>query len=367
MGTCDTHLLLSLMQIFILCLLCIMAKVEALNKTLSGFYVFGDSTVDPGNNNYIKTPFRSNFPPYGLDFSNQVPTGRFTNGKLATDYIASYVGLKKELLPPYLDPSLTNIEELMTGVSFASAGSGFDPLTPTITNVIPLEKQLEYFRECKKRMEDAMGKQRIEEHVEKAVYFISAGTNDFVINYFGLPVRRKTYTLQAYQNFLIQHITDFIQNLLAEGARKIAVTGIPPMGCLPLMITMNSPNALFQRHCIDEYSSVARDYNLLLQHELQKMQLHLNFSASKAKIYYVDIYKPIADMIQSRKIFGFDEVDSGCCGSGLIEASILCNKISNVCLDPSKYVFWDAIHPTQRAYHNIFLASISTIDLIVNN
>lgn len=56
-----------------------------------------------------------------------------------------------------------------------------------------------------------MGKQRIEEHVEKAVYFISAGTNDFVINYFGLPVRRKTYTLQAYQNFLIQHITDFIQ------------------------------------------------------------------------------------------------------------------------------------------------------------
>lgn len=45
----------------------------------------------------------------------------------------SYTGLKKELLPPYLDPSLTNVEELMTGVSFASAGSGFDPLTPTIT------------------------------------------------------------------------------------------------------------------------------------------------------------------------------------------------------------------------------------------
>lgn len=45
---------------------------------------------------------------------------------------ASYIGLKKELLPPYLDPNL-NIEELMTGVSFASAGSGFDPLTPSIT------------------------------------------------------------------------------------------------------------------------------------------------------------------------------------------------------------------------------------------
>ncbi|CAJ1961830.1 unnamed protein product [Sphenostylis stenocarpa] len=303
-----------------------------LGWAFSGFYVFGDSTVDPGNNNYIKTPFRSNFPPYGLDFSNQVPTGRFTNGKLATDYI----GLKKELLPPYLDPSLTNVEELMTGVSFASAGSGFDPLTPTITNVIPIRKQLEYFRECKKRIEDDVGKQRIEDHVKKAAYFISAGTNDFVLNYFALPVRRKSYTLQAYQRFLIQQVKDFIQNLLAEGARKIAITGIPPMGCLPLMITMNSPNALFQRDCIDKYSSIARDYNLLLQHELHAMQLHLNFSTSDAKIYYVDIYKPIADMIQSRKRFGFDEVDSGCCGSGFIEASILCNKISNVCLDPSK-------------------------------
>ena len=76
-------------EILLSCLLCFMAKVEASNQKLSGFYVFGDSTVDPGNNNYIKTPFRSNFPPYGRDFSNQVPTGRFTNGRLATDYIGN--------------------------------------------------------------------------------------------------------------------------------------------------------------------------------------------------------------------------------------------------------------------------------------
>jgi hypothetical protein len=47
---------------------------------------------------------------------------------------ASYVGVKKELLPAYLDPNvITNVEELMSGVSFASAGSGYDPLTPTIS------------------------------------------------------------------------------------------------------------------------------------------------------------------------------------------------------------------------------------------
>jgi hypothetical protein len=47
------------------------------------------------------------------------------------DCTASYLGLK-ELVPPYLDPNLSD-EELMTGVSFASAGSGFDPLTPTLS------------------------------------------------------------------------------------------------------------------------------------------------------------------------------------------------------------------------------------------
>jgi len=43
---------------------------------------------------------------------------------------ASYLGLK-ELVPPYLDPNLSD-KELVTGVSFASAGSGFDPLTPML-------------------------------------------------------------------------------------------------------------------------------------------------------------------------------------------------------------------------------------------
>lgn len=76
------------------------------------------------------------------------------------------------------------------------------------------------------------------------------------------------------------------------------------MGCLPLLITMKSPNAFLQRDCIDKYSSVARNFNRLLQHELQANQLHLNGSGSDAKIYYVDIYGPIADMIQAREKFG---------------------------------------------------------------
>ena len=48
-------------------------------------FTFGDSAVDVGNNDYLPTIFKANYPPYGRDFVNHKATGRFCNGKLATD------------------------------------------------------------------------------------------------------------------------------------------------------------------------------------------------------------------------------------------------------------------------------------------
>ena len=44
---------------------------------------------------------------------------------------AEELGIKK-LLPAYLDPALQP-SDLLTGVSFASGASGYDPLTPKIS------------------------------------------------------------------------------------------------------------------------------------------------------------------------------------------------------------------------------------------
>lgn len=52
--------------------------------------VFGDSIVDPGNNNDIMTIIKCNFPPYGVNFPGQEPTGRFSNGKIPSDFIGVY-------------------------------------------------------------------------------------------------------------------------------------------------------------------------------------------------------------------------------------------------------------------------------------
>ncbi|XP_058197486.1 GDSL esterase/lipase At5g45960-like [Rhododendron vialii] len=339
------------------------ARQKALKNSVNAIFVFGDSTADPGNNNYVTTIFKGNFLPYGRDFPNRVPTGRFTNGRLAYDFVASYAGIK-EYVPPYSDPTLS-IEELMTGVSFASAGSGFDPLTPQLSNVISLPKQLEYFKEYQKRVELVIGRKRTKNLVKNALYIVSAVTNDFVVNYFTVPIRRKRYSLPDYMEVSLQQVQQFMQGLLGQGARRIGVVGLPPMGCLPVVITLNSNNAILNRGCVDYFSSVARHHNLMLQSKLNTMQSNLFESA--VRVIYIDVYGPLFDMIIQSLKFNFDKVSSGCCGTGLLEASYLCNPNSYVCYDPSKYVFWDSIHPSEKAYKLLFEATKSHIDFLITD
>ncbi|XP_059302769.1 GDSL esterase/lipase At5g45960-like isoform X2 [Lycium ferocissimum] len=258
-------------------------QAQGKSTLVSAIFAFGDSTADPGNNNYIKTPARSNFSPYGRDFPNHVATGRFTNGMLIYDFIAKHVGVKQSV-PPYLDQSLST-EELKTGASFASAGTGFDPLTPKISEIMD------------------------------------------------------------------------------QGARKIAVANLLPMGCLPFVITLNSDiiNAITKRDCIDSQSSIAQDYNFKLQNKLNDMQIR--FAKLGSRIAYMDIYTPLVDMILGRK-YDFENVNRGCCGTGSVEFAFLCNPISFVCPNASKYVFWDSIHPTEKAYYLVSQALQPTIDSI---
>jgi len=92
--------------------------------------VFGDSSVDSGNNNFIPTIARSNFEPYGRDFFNHSPTGRFSNGRIPPDFVSEAFGIK-QAVPAYLDPAYS-ISDFATGVCFASAGTGYDNATSNV-------------------------------------------------------------------------------------------------------------------------------------------------------------------------------------------------------------------------------------------
>lgn len=44
---------------------------------------------------------------------------------------------------------------------------------------------------------------------------------------------------------------------------------------------------------------------------------------------------------------GFNVWDRACCGVGRNQGQITCLPYQFPCLDRSKYIFWDAFHPTQ--------------------
>jgi hypothetical protein len=58
-------------------------------------FLFGDSLVDAGNNDYLFTISKANRPPYGIDFlpSGRRPTGRYTNGRTISDIIGTLIRL----------------------------------------------------------------------------------------------------------------------------------------------------------------------------------------------------------------------------------------------------------------------------------
>jgi hypothetical protein len=62
-------------------------------SNITAIYIFGDSIVDPGNNNRRLTAAKANFPPYGQDFPGGAATGRFSNGLVPGDLLGIYASL----------------------------------------------------------------------------------------------------------------------------------------------------------------------------------------------------------------------------------------------------------------------------------
>jgi hypothetical protein len=78
-----------------LCLLVLVATdAEARHhaRLVPAAFVFGDSTVDVGNNNNLNVTAaaRANYPQYGIDFpGGSKPTGRFSNGFNTADLLGT--------------------------------------------------------------------------------------------------------------------------------------------------------------------------------------------------------------------------------------------------------------------------------------
>ncbi|XP_057840480.2 GDSL esterase/lipase At2g42990 [Cryptomeria japonica] len=336
--------------LFLILLITIAQKCDHIllvgGKKVPAIFVFGDSYGDTGNNDFIGTTSRGDFPPYGRDFKDHIPTGRISNGKLMSDYFAEGLGIKK-LLPPYLNPKLSD-QDLLTGVSFASSGTGLDNLTAKILDVIPFWKEVELFKEYRKRITGLVGEKEATTIIRNAIFFITIGTNDFIANYFLVSSRRLQFTVQEYTDILLKTYTANMEELYNLGARRIALINVPPLGCLPAERTVTSLRN--KGACDQEVNQAADGFNSGLYAMIDVLEPAL----PGLKIAYLDYHNLIFNIIANPRKYDFEVVAKGCCGTGNIEVGFLCNELSHTtCADASKYLFFDSVHPTEKAYQVI--------------
>ncbi|GAB2274955.1 hypothetical protein Dimus_009724 [Dionaea muscipula] len=290
--SCPLLLLLLLLTTQLLCVLG-HAKVPAV-------IVFGDSSVDTGNNNAIATILKSNFEPYGRDFEGGRPTGRFCNGRIPADFIAELFGVKKTV-PAYLDP-MYNISDFATGVCFASAGTGYDNSTSAVLSVIPLWREVEYYKEYQARLREYLGEHKANEILSEALYVTSMGTNDFLENYYSPPpqgTRSLQFSVEQYQDFLVEIAKNFSKQIYELGARKISLGGLPPMGCLPLERATNANIITGESDCVEQYNTVAKKFNS----KLQLMVNQLNRELSDIKLVFSNPYSILASTHQQPSLY----------------------------------------------------------------
>ncbi|KAL4591645.1 hypothetical protein LXL04_004615 [Taraxacum kok-saghyz] len=316
---------------------------------IPGIMVFGDSIVTVGNNNNLRTLVKSNFPPYGRDFINQHPSGSFVFNTLG---VGENLGLTK--YPPEILSKEAKGKNLLLGANFASGGSGYYESTARLYNTISLRKQLEYYKEYQMKLVDVAGPSNATSLIRGSIYLVSAGASDFVQNYYVNPLLNKFYKPHQFSDILIKAYSHFIQELYRLGARKIGVSNIPPIGCLPASITIFGKD---KNECVTKMNLVAQYFNK----KLNATTINLKAMLPGLKLVVLDIYEPLYNMIHKPSDFGFFEARKACCGTGLLETSFLCNKKSpGTCANATEYVFWDGFHPSEAA--NKILAEELLID-----
>lgn len=305
-------------------------------------FAFGDSTVDTGNNNFIQTVARGNYPPYGRDYAGGVATGRFSNGRLSADFVSDALGLSPSL-PAYLDPAHT-IHHLASGVSFASAGAGLDNITSQIMSAMTLSQQIDHFREYTEKLKRAKGEAAARHIISHALYVFSIGSSDFLQNYLVFPVRGYRFSLPEYQAYLVAAAEAAVRAVHNLGGRAVKLVGLPPLGCLPLerAVNLRRPG-----DCNEMHNMVAMSFN----GRLVRLVAKLNWELAGARLVYVDQYTLLSAIIAKPWEYGFENSVRGCCGTGYVETGVLCSLDSALtCGNADNYVFFDAVHPSERTY-----------------
>nr|CAD1824577.1 unnamed protein product [Ananas comosus var. bracteatus] len=251
-------------------------------------------------------------------------------------------------------------KQVVRGLNFASGASGIRRETGTFS------------RRGGDNEEHIQGNTtKLATHLSKCIYYSGMGSNDYLNNYF-MPFFYPTsyfYNPEVFAELLLQDYSQQLRELYDLGARKVAVFSVGRIGCIPYELARYN-NRNYDSNgdrCNEEINEAISIFNA----GLVRMVTEFNAALHGAKFVYVNTYDSLKDLTTNAISYGFSVINRGCCGVGRNNGQITCLPLQNPCGDRSKYLFWDAFHPTEagnliyamKAYNSTSTADVYPMNL----
>ncbi|XP_031487954.1 GDSL esterase/lipase At1g29670-like [Nymphaea colorata] len=317
-------------------------------NNVKAMFIFGDSLVDAGNNDFLETTVKCNYFPYGVDFSSG-STGRCTNGRTSADILGQLLGLP-HLLPVFYDPH-TRGSSILAGVNYASGGAGILDSTDQSGNVTSLSNQIVNFGET--TLPDLKiqlhGSLALSSYLSQSIFLFCIGGNDYMASctLSGVPIE---CDLQRLTEVLIRNYTNQLVRAYDFGARKFVVFNILQTGCIPYYENHNNGWCV---HVLNEASAL---FNNKLGPALKNLSENLPGFA----FVYINASGIISEMINHPTTYGLKKLNASCCLVSESSEGAFCAEGTEPCPDRSIYAYYDGLHPTEQLYMQLATKAYSS-------
>ncbi|CAK8573053.1 unnamed protein product [Lathyrus sativus] len=295
-------------------------------------FVFGDSYVDTGNFlNFLNSSAYK--PPYGITFPRQ-PSGRFSDGRILTDYIAWSLNIKSPA--PY---SLRNSSDLQFGINFAYGGTGvFDTFLKGPNMSIQIDKFEELIKQNIYTKSD----------IDSSVALVSNAGND----YFQYLFRdgKNIKDILVFGASIINQLSSNLKRIHSVGIKKITVGLLEPIGCLPVITKPSSYDK-----CNETLNMLVMKHNEMLLKTVQDLN-----KESGSVFVTLDLYKSFVSVIETmQKNSTVENVLQPCCVPE--NSTYECGSVDDkgekkysLCDKPEGSFFWDDFHPSQNGWDAVY-------------
>ncbi|KAL6289309.1 hypothetical protein ACE6H2_006819 [Prunus campanulata] len=256
---------------------------------------------------------------------------REMNGKAT-----SFLGIRSPV--PYTLRKFVKKSKLESGMNFAYGGTGvFD----TVFGGPNLTTQIDFFQQL---LEQKLYSTK-NDVVNSSIALVSVAGNDYAA-YFGNHTEDFAVVIKS----IIKQLAVDLERIHGLGVRKIAVTAIGPLGCLPRMTSF-----LSYQNCSEVANLVSIFHNQILRQKVEE----LNKETKKSSFVILDLYNASLSAIMLPKHHqGYSTLQINplkpCCVGVSKEYS--CGSVDES--GAKKYIVCDKpklIHPSQNGWHELEL------------